>query len=86
MDNASCNGNSIGGCLGYVSGPYTIDNQSAVDINFDPPTSISQPYDQIGKGRHLGTNNVLFVDGHVKAMQKEKLLNSAVPNLFARNK
>jgi len=86
MDNASCNGNAVGSCLGYVSGPYTIDNQSAVDVNFEPPVSTSQPYDQINIGRHLGTNNVLFCDGHVKALQKAKLLNSVTPNLFARDK
>jgi prepilin-type N-terminal cleavage/methylation domain-containing protein/prepilin-type processing-associated H-X9-DG protein len=86
MDNAGCNGGAVGSCLGYVSGPYTIENSSAVDVNFDPPTSTSQPYDQIAAGRHLGTNNVLFCDGHVKALQKAKMLNSATPHLFLRNK
>jgi prepilin-type processing-associated H-X9-DG protein len=86
MDNAGCNGGALAGCLGYVSGPYTIENASAVDVNFDPPTSTSQPYDEIPAGRHLGTNNVLFCDGHVKAIRKASMLNSVTPNLFLRDK
>ncbi len=86
MDAVGCNAGATGSCLGWVSGNYTIDNQSAVDVNFDPPTSASQPYDQIAAGRHLATNNTLFVDGHVKAIRKADMLNSATPNLFLRVK
>lgn len=86
MDAVGCNGGAVGSCLGYVSGNYTVENSSAVDVNFDPPTSTSQPYDQIAAGRHLGTNNVVFCDGHVKAIRKADMLASATPNLFLRDK
>lgn len=40
----------------------------------------------IPKGRHLETNNVLFCDGHVKAVAKARMLSTVTPNLFARDK
>lgn len=86
MDAVGCNGGAVGSCLGYVSGNYTIENSGATDVNFDPPTSTANAYDAIPKGRHLETNNVLFCDGHVKAIRKADMLASATPNLFLRDK
>ncbi|MEO6906921.1 MAG: DUF1559 domain-containing protein [Abditibacteriaceae bacterium] len=83
MDAASCNGGE-GSCQGWINGNYTIDNQRAVDPTFDPPTSTSQPYDEIAAGRHLNTDNVLFCDGHVKALRKANLLYNSIPQYFVR--
>jgi prepilin-type N-terminal cleavage/methylation domain-containing protein/prepilin-type processing-associated H-X9-DG protein len=86
MDNAACNGGAVGSCIIGFSGPYSINNGGAIDASFDPPTSTAYAYDEIAAGRHLGTNNVLFCDGHVKAIRKVAMLASATPNLFARDK
>ena len=88
IDAAGCNGGA-GGCnagVGPAAGSFIVNNASSNDANFDPPTSTSNPYDQIPAGRHLGTNNTLFCDGHVKAMRKSDMLASATPNLFLRDK
>jgi len=96
MDAASCNGGAtisawgwgaVGG-NGYPDalGNLLIHNGGANNPDFDPPTSTTDAYDMIPRGRHLETNNVLFCDGHVKAIRKVSLLAAATPNLFLRNK
>jgi prepilin-type processing-associated H-X9-DG protein len=83
MDAAGCNGGA-GGCSNWAAGgSFIVNNTSSVDPNHDPPAVIgSNPYDMIPAGRHLGTNNALFCDGHVKAMRKSAMLVTAVPNMF----
>jgi prepilin-type N-terminal cleavage/methylation domain-containing protein/prepilin-type processing-associated H-X9-DG protein len=46
----------------------------------DPPTTNEGVYDPIPGHRHLDTLNVLFCDGHVKALKKEALLYSTTDN------
>jgi prepilin-type processing-associated H-X9-DG protein len=78
-----------GGGNGGAYASYLIENPWTDEtmVNHDPPTDNINPYDRIPKGRHLGTNNMLFADGHVKAMKKIDLATSADPakNLFDRD-
>lgn len=80
-DSGGGNGGSYASYL--IENPWT----DASTLNHDPPVDNDFPYDRIPKGRHLGTNNMLFVDGHVKAMKKADLMTSADPakNLFDRD-
>jgi prepilin-type N-terminal cleavage/methylation domain-containing protein/prepilin-type processing-associated H-X9-DG protein len=59
-----------GGANGGTFPPYRI---SIYDYGIgasDPSGTNEDPYDFIPSSRHLATVNVLFCDGHVKAMQK----------------
>jgi prepilin-type N-terminal cleavage/methylation domain-containing protein/prepilin-type processing-associated H-X9-DG protein len=68
---------------------FEVHNLNSVDVNCNHPSSTqaecnNNPYDRIPSGRHLETNNVLFADGHVKAMKKANMLVTVTPNMFLR--
>ncbi|MEO6909157.1 MAG: hypothetical protein ABI210_14830, partial [Abditibacteriaceae bacterium] len=96
MDGGFCDGGGEQSAWGWGAtggwgfpgqlGDLLIKNDNSVDAGYDPSSSTfwTQSYDMISPGRHLDTDNVLFCDGHVKAMRKVALLSTATPNLFPR--
>ncbi|MEO6909046.1 MAG: DUF1559 domain-containing protein [Abditibacteriaceae bacterium] len=87
------NGCFYSGCDGWSSGSYILSNWYASDPNYDPwtqdpntsPFGSGVGYDSIPRGRHLGTNNVLYVDGHVKAVRKSAMMFNTTPDPFHWN-
>ena len=61
---------------GGAFAPWRVQCMNASQTNFavNPPTTNENPYDWIPSDRHLGGLNVSFADGHVKWMQKTKVL------------
>jgi prepilin-type N-terminal cleavage/methylation domain-containing protein/prepilin-type processing-associated H-X9-DG protein len=67
-----------GGANGGNYPPYRASTISVLyskgPFDDDPPTTNTAIYDPIPGHRHLDTVNVLFCDGHVKALRKEVLM------------
>ena len=89
LDNGQNSVSNSGSYTGYMFGPCGPE----VHMEYNPPTLVMPTwcanYGYAAAARHLDTVNVLFVDGHVKAMQPTALIapssiNSAYMRYFTR--